>query len=138
MIIVKPPGASFGERAVAWLLETASLYFGPIPGTNAHVDALFNTFKLRDEELSKPAGQRNEARLLQLTKRGLRLLTERSEVSIGHWGLSDAEGQLARPRRWERQACSSCQPSAYCRHQSLLSTSMLWFMTGVATCCCHL
>lgn len=83
MLVITPPDASFFERAGAWLLEAASLLFGPIIGSRAHVDALFDTAKLRNDELSKPAGQRDEARLLQLTKRMLQLTVERTEVNIG-------------------------------------------------------
>lgn len=81
MLVITPPDASVFERARAWLLEAASSLFGPIPGSRAHVDALFDTIKLRNDEMSKPAGQRDEARLLQLTKRVLRLVAERNEVS---------------------------------------------------------
>lgn len=83
MIVITQPGGTFGERAVAWLLEAVSLLFGPNPGSQAHVDALFDTLKQRNEELSKPAEQRDEARLLQLTRRRLRLLAERCEASFG-------------------------------------------------------
>lgn len=83
MIVVTQPDASLSEWAVAWLLEAASLLFGPIPGSRAHVDVLFNTVKQRNEELSKPAQKRTEARLLQLTERWLRLVVERCQVTMG-------------------------------------------------------
>ena len=45
----------------------------PIPGTAKYRDALHRCMKQRNEELDKPAEQRDAARLLELTKRVLRM-----------------------------------------------------------------
>lgn len=45
----------------------------PVPDAPRHRDAMHRYMKERNEELAKPAGQRDSARLLQLTKRVLRM-----------------------------------------------------------------
>ncbi|KAL4451744.1 hypothetical protein ABPG75_007408 [Micractinium tetrahymenae] len=67
------------DRAASWLLEGLSWLFGPIPGSQAHVDAFCRAVKQRNEELSKPEAQRDEVRLQELTKQMLRLQAERCQ-----------------------------------------------------------
>ncbi len=78
--------------AASWLLESLSWLFGPFPGSRAHVDLYFETVRLRHEELRKPEGERNEPRLLHLTKKMLRLESERTQVSRG-CGCFSREGR---------------------------------------------
>ena len=77
---------SWPARPMAGLLQAlagflASLLGGePAPGTPEHREALFRAKKERNDELGKPASQRDEARLLELTKRVLRLRAEWAQV----------------------------------------------------------
>ncbi len=77
-----PETDSVLERAASWLLEVLSWLFGPIPGSNAHLDAFDRVVKQRNDELEKPEGQgqKDEAVLLELTERMLRLQLERCQV----------------------------------------------------------
>ena len=50
------------------------------PGTDERLEVLFRARKERNDELGKPPGQRDEARLLELTKRVLRLRAEWAQV----------------------------------------------------------
>ena len=52
----------------------------PVPGTPEHREALFRAVKAKNDELAKPPEQRDEARLLQLKKRVLRLCVETLQV----------------------------------------------------------
>ena len=52
----------------------------PWPGTAMHRDILHRSMKQRNEELGKPAEQRDPARLLELTKRVLQLRIKEWEV----------------------------------------------------------
>ncbi|PRW56675.1 D-alanyl-D-alanine dipeptidase [Chlorella sorokiniana] len=52
----------------------------PAPGTPEHREALCRAQKERNDELGKPPGQRDEARLLELTKRVLRLRVEAGQA----------------------------------------------------------
>ena len=52
----------------------------PLPGTFRYREAMHRCMKERNEELAKPAEQRDAARLLQLTKRVLAMRLEFSQV----------------------------------------------------------
>lgn len=83
-LVMYQPQETARARVSEWLVNTLSRLFGPIPGSQAHVDLFFDTVRLLSEERRRPEGQRNEARLLQLTKQKLRLEAERSQVSKGY------------------------------------------------------
>ena len=69
------------ERAASWLLEVLSWLFWPIPGSKVHDEAFCRAVKERNDELEKPEGERDEAVLLELTERMLRLQLERCQES---------------------------------------------------------
>jgi len=52
------------------------------PGTPAHREAYYRSIKERIDEAAKPPGQRDEARLHELTKRVLRLRIENCQVVV--------------------------------------------------------
>ncbi len=52
----------------------------PVPGTPEHREALFRAVKAKNDELAKPPEQRDEARLVELKKRVLRLRIEAIQV----------------------------------------------------------
>ncbi|KAL4419500.1 hypothetical protein ABPG77_002286 [Micractinium sp. CCAP 211/92] len=91
-------------RADSWLLKIVNWLFGPVPGSQAHVDLFFDTVRLRNEELRKPEGQRDEARLLQLTKQKLRLEAERHQVI--HRQFQAAQLNFLKPP--PRECCTDC------------------------------
>lgn len=65
-----------------WLQALAELLgIGPTPGTREHREVLFRSIKERNDELAKPPGRRDEARLLELSKRVLRLRIEAHQVN---------------------------------------------------------
>ena len=68
---------------MSWVLQgLARLFIGePTPGTPEHREALFRCIKERNDELAKPPGQRDEARLLELSKRVLRLRYQACQVN---------------------------------------------------------
>lgn len=53
----------------------------PTPGTPEHRGALFRSVKEWNDELAKPPGQRDEARLLELSKRLLRFRIQSYQVN---------------------------------------------------------
>lgn len=94
-----PTRESAWARAPAWLLESLRWLFGPFPGSRAHLDLFYDTIRLRGEEARKPDGERDEARLLHLTKEMLRLRAERNQVSQRLWLFSRQAGLRARTRQ---------------------------------------
>lgn len=52
----------------------------PTPGSEEHREVVFRARKERNDERAKPPGQRDETRLLELTKRVLRLRAEWAQV----------------------------------------------------------
>lgn len=66
--------AGFLQALAEWL------GFEPAPGTPEHREALFRVVKEINDERSKPPGQRDAARLLELTKRRLRLRIQALQV----------------------------------------------------------
>ncbi|KAL4444300.1 hypothetical protein ABPG75_012037 [Micractinium tetrahymenae] len=60
---------------MSWVLHALAelLRSEPTPGTPEHREALFRAVKERNDERAKPPGRRDEARLLELEKRLLRL-----------------------------------------------------------------
>ena len=52
----------------------------PAPGTPEHREALFRAVKAKNDELAKPAEQRDPARLLELRKRVERLRIQTVQV----------------------------------------------------------
>lgn len=93
-----------------WWLKTANWLFGPIPGSQAHTDLFLNTVRLRQEELQKPEGRRDDAHLLELTKQKLRLEAQRYHVRA--WSCfpraGGAAGRPPRQRRAEAPAAPHC------------------------------
>ncbi len=72
---------------MSWLLQALVTLkrdffdaIAPDPGTPEHLEALKQSIKERNDELAKPPGLRDEARLLWRTRRLLRLRTEASKV----------------------------------------------------------
>lgn len=80
--------------AMSWLLQALIALkrdfqdvLAPDPGTPEHREALKQSIKERNDELAKPPGFRDEARLLWLTKRVLRLRIEVTQVVVTYIGL---------------------------------------------------
>ncbi|KAL4444327.1 hypothetical protein ABPG75_012064 [Micractinium tetrahymenae] len=75
------------RQVLAWLEEL----FRPEPGTPEHREAVLRTVKQRSDERAKPSGQRDEARLLELDKRLLRLSIEsrqaKKQLLRRHWDI---------------------------------------------------
>ena len=70
----RPPGGPSPPTAMGFLQALAEwLGFDPAPGTPEHREAYFRAVKAKNDEQAKPAGQRDEAKLLELRKRVLRL-----------------------------------------------------------------
>lgn len=71
----------------------------PSPGTLRHREAMHRCIRERNQELAKPAEQRDAARLLQLT---MRVLTKRLEFSQVSWAAELPAGVLSCRccRRW--------------------------------------
>lgn len=67
---------------MSWLLDTLTelLRSRPVPGTPEHKEAAYRAFKERSDERAKPPGQRDEARLLELDKRVVRLRIQSAQV----------------------------------------------------------
>ncbi|PRW56998.1 D-alanyl-D-alanine dipeptidase [Chlorella sorokiniana] len=64
------------------LLQALALALGfePAAGSPEHRELLYRARKERSDQLAKPPGQRDEARLLELTKRVLRLRAEAAQA----------------------------------------------------------
>lgn len=77
-----------------WLQSVVDwLGLEPAPGTPEHREALFRAVKAKNDERAKPPGQRDEARLLELCKRVLRLRIQTMQVG-------GAAGRHATGQRW--------------------------------------
>ena len=71
------------QQAMSGLLQALANMLGVehTPGTPEHREALFRSIKERNDELAKPLGQRDQARLLEPSKRVLRLRIQACQVS---------------------------------------------------------
>ena len=106
----------------------------PIPGTAKYRDALHRCMKQRNEELDKPAEQRDAAWLLELTKRVLRMRIAMYQVPVGVagraagcccWAAAAAADRRRRPppRCWEVH-CDSSIKTSECSALSPVSSSL--------------
>lgn len=68
---------------MSWFLHalTEWLRSETVPGTPEHREAHARAFRERSDELRKPPGQRNEARVLELSKRCLRIRIRSCQVT---------------------------------------------------------
>lgn len=134
-----PLASSPQLSAMSWLLQALAEWLGfepsPVPGTPEHREALCRVVKQVNDERAKPPGQRDEARLLELTKRRLRLTIPALQVVVaagsprgpGPPGPEWRQCACRRPtprRRAAAAACAGCDPypsdgaSAPCRPRS--------------------
>ena len=70
---------------MSWLVDAVAEFLNgePIPGTPAHREAVFQSVRERNAELTKPPEQRDTARVLEVTKRNMRLRAQSYRVRKG-------------------------------------------------------